>query len=111
VNRLKLFIFIVFFLFCLTAPYSFGGKEKKLPSVTVTGTVRLVGTGLFNELIISGEDTWYIAKEDREKLHNLQQQVVTVKGKESVRELKLLNNLGLIRQKVLSGIVIVSIGQ
>jgi len=80
-------------------------------SVKVTGRVRLVGTGIFNDLIISGEHQWYIAKDDREKLHNLQQQTVTVEGDEKIVELKLLNNLGSIYRRELSNIKIISIEQ
>jgi len=61
--------------------------------VKVTGTVRLVGTGLFNDLVISGEREWYIAAEDREKLHNLQHRRVTVEAEETAREIRFASGI------------------
>jgi hypothetical protein len=57
--------------------------------VTVTGRVRLVGTAVFNDLVISdgeGRD-WYVEGEDREKLAGKEQQQVTVRGSAETRDI------------------------
>jgi len=57
-------------------------------SIRVTGRVRLVGNEPFTELVITGEGaSWYIAHDEREKLHLLQHRTVTVDGEESTREI------------------------
>jgi hypothetical protein len=54
----------------------------------ITGTVRLVGSGPGIELLLSNEDReWHIDKKDRDKLWDLQQQIVTVEGEEWTEEL------------------------
>ena len=75
-----------------------GGKEKTAPPqdpvVQVSGVVRLVGSGLFPELVISGSDReWYVAKEEADKLKDLQHRTVTVEGVETVIELKFANGM------------------
>ena len=104
-------------MFSVTTLHARASKEKDAPLedtaefqiVQVTGIVRLVGTGLFNDLIISGEYVWYIANADREKLHSLQQQKVTVEGEETIVEQKLLNNLPSIYRRELRNIKIISV--
>ncbi|MCL2210887.1 MAG: hypothetical protein FWB95_03075 [Treponema sp.] len=137
-NRMRFLLLFCVLLLCVTPVFTLGGKEKNAPRslldegttlsltgnerqppegfgeirhVTASGTVRLVGTGMFNDLVISGEHEWYIAKDDREKLHNLQQQSVAVEGDEAIIELKLLNNMGSIFRRELSNIKIISIRQ
>lgn len=113
-NKQRFLFFIILIVLCVTSLYAWGNKEKA-PSaenvitfdtnkdslsvntqarfVKVTGIVRLVGTGLFNDLVISGEREWYIASEDREKLHNLQHRKVIAEGEETARELKFANGM------------------
>jgi hypothetical protein len=75
------------FLFCLVLPagglWALGQKDG-LPrgEITVTGTVRLVGTSYFNDLVItdSEDNDWYVEGEDRKKLASMEQREVTVKG-------------------------------
>jgi len=68
-----------------------GGKEKT-KTVQVTGIVRLVGNEPFSEIVISNSDNiWYIPRDERYKLHDLQYQTVTVEGEETITELKFAN--------------------
>jgi hypothetical protein len=66
--------------------------ETRDSQVRVSGRVRLVGSALFPQLVISGEDReWYIEKEEESKLLDLQQRIVTVEGTESYTELRFAN--------------------
>jgi hypothetical protein len=68
-----------------------GRKDLPHGEVTVTGRVRLVGTALFNDIVISdgeGRD-WYIEGEDREKLAMKEQRQVTVRGTVESRDIVL----------------------
>jgi len=103
----------LFLLFTAALLPAFGGKEKAAPvqdrPVQVSGVVRLVGSGHFPELVISGpEGGWYIAKEDADKLKELQHQTVTVEGIETVRELKFANGMPAGRRRELRDIKIIS---
>ncbi|MDR0597314.1 MAG: hypothetical protein LBG14_02280 [Treponema sp.] len=78
------------FLLCaaLAAALGAGDRGEKPETLRVTGTVRLVGSGPGIELLLSNEDReWHIDKKDRDKLWNLQQQIVTVEGEEWSEEL------------------------
>ena len=95
---------------CLAAALPAGGKKDKDPVVQVTGVVRLVGTGPLPELVISGpEKQWYIEKEERNKLMDLQHRRVTVEANETVRELKLANGLPAGERRTLANIRIISV--
>ena len=77
-------IFCLLFI-CLAAVQC---QCQKKEAVQVTGKVRLVGSGTFSELVISGDGKqWYVASEEVQKLRDLQQRVVTIEGDESVKEL------------------------
>jgi hypothetical protein len=68
------------------------GNRDKTAQVMVTGVVHLVGTSLFPEIvIINAENTFFIAMEDMNKLHDLQHRTVTVEGEEYVIELQFAN--------------------
>ena len=97
-------------LLCLAAVLPAGGGKEKEPVVQVTGRVRLVGTGNFPELVISGpEKDWYIDRDERQKLMDLQHRTVTVEGNESVRELKLAGGMSAGERRTLKNIKIISI--
>jgi hypothetical protein len=69
-----------------------GERETPYPLVRVSGRVRLVGTGLFPQLVISGDGReWYIDKEEESKLLEFQQRFVTVEGRESYIDLTFAN--------------------
>jgi hypothetical protein len=112
--------FLVPLFLCLAASLSaFGAKEKDsgkaeaAPAVTaiqVTGTVRLVGTGNFPELQIGDSQMfWYVAKDEMDKLYDLQHRTVTVEGEETVRELKFGNGLSAGTRRDLKNIRIISV--
>ena len=76
----------------------------------VTGVVRLVGSGPLPELVITGpEFQWFIARDDRDKLHDLQHQTVTVEGEETIMELRFANNQFAGYRRNLRNIKIISI--
>jgi hypothetical protein len=109
--------FLVPLFLCLAASLpAFGKKEKdsgKPPAVTVvrvTGVVRLVGTATFPELIIDNSQTlWYIAREEMDKLYDLQHRTVTVEGEETVTELKFGNGMSAGTRRDLKNIRIISV--
>jgi len=110
--------FLVPLFLCLAASLpAFGSKEKdggkNVPAATVvqvTGVVRLVGTANFPELLIDNSQTaWYIARDEMDKLHDLQHRTVTVQGEETVRELKFGNGLSAGIRRDLKNIKIISV--
>jgi hypothetical protein len=75
--------------------------------VRASGRVRLVGTGLFPELVITGKDReWYIDKNEEYKLRDLQQRTVTVEATETYQELLFANGLSAGRRYTLKDITI-----
>jgi hypothetical protein len=80
--------------------------------VRVSGRVRLVGTGVFPELVISGEEReWYIGKDEQSLLMEFQQRVVTVEGTESYADLTFANGMPAGRRYTLKNIRLVSADQ
>ena len=100
-------------LLCVTFAYSFGGKEKDAPAagiVQISGVVRLVGSANFSEIVITDSDgDWRIAADEAYKLHDLQQQKVTVEAEATVTE---RNQGGLFKMKrrLLKNVRILSVG-
>jgi len=88
-----------------------GETKAAIPSfVRATGMVRLVGSGLFPELVITGPDReWYISREEDHLLKELQHRTVTVEGYESVFELRFANGLYAGQRRTLKDIKIISI--
>ena len=88
-NRLPAFGLLIFAAFFLFA--SFGSRETRTDpdTITVSGRIRLVGTSLFSSMVITDNEDqdWYVENGDREKLSQLQQSAVTVRGKPEYREL------------------------
>jgi hypothetical protein len=67
-------------------------KGEKPKTVQVTGRVRLIGSGPGIELVITGTNReWHIDKKDQDILWNLQQQNVTVEGRETSKEMTFAN--------------------
>jgi hypothetical protein len=66
---------------------------RLLDEVTVSGRVRLTGTALFPQLIITDAENrdWYIDEADRSKLADLEQRGVIVRGKAFVQDMILAN--------------------
>ena len=107
---------------CLAAVLSAGGKKevevKNIPVpaeetgvvVRVSGTVRLVGSEPFTELVITGPDReWYIDSNDAPKLRNLQHRTVVVEGIETVKTLTFANGLPAGERRTLKNISIISV--
>jgi len=97
--------------------FAFGAKEKDSgkasPAVTivqVTGIVRLVGNANFPELLIeNSQASWYIVKDEMNKLYDFQHRTVTVEGEETVTELKFGNGLSAGTRRDLKNIRIISV--
>lgn len=111
---IKKVCFTALFLLCaaMLSP-ALGGREKNASKnniVKASGTVRLVGTSLFPEIVITGhEDEWYVDKEEMSKLYDLQRRKVTVEGEETVVEMKFANGLSAGVRRTLRNIRIISI--
>ncbi|MDR1256875.1 MAG: hypothetical protein LBJ86_03950 [Spirochaetaceae bacterium] len=89
---------------------SAGEAEPQNRLVRVSGRVRMVGTGIFPELVITGDDReWYIDKNEQTKLTDLQQRRVTVEGYESYSNLTFANGLPAGRRYTLKNIKLVNI--
>ena len=105
--------FGLFFLCVTMLMPALGGKEKdtaKKNVVQVSGTVRLVGTSLFPEIVITGPDKeWYVEKEEMSKLRDLQHRKVTVEGEETVVEMQFASGISAGVRRTLSNIKIISI--
>jgi len=102
-------VLILFFFICITALLpAFGRNEVK--TVQVTGVVRLIGTSLFPEIVVTGSDMeWHIAKDEINKLFDLQHRTVTVEGQETVTELRFANGLPAGTRRELRNIRIVTV--
>jgi hypothetical protein len=96
---------------CITALLpAWGNRDREAANVVrVTGVVRLVGTGLFPELVITGPDMeWHITHDEEKKLHDLQHRTVTVEGVETVTELFFANGLSAGKRRELKNIKIIA---
>ena len=86
------------------------GRREKGNVVELTGVVRLVGSALMPELVISGRDMeWYVAKEEQHKLWDFQHRMVTVEGTETVMALTFANGLPAGERRTLKKIKIISV--
>jgi len=117
VNSGRRFLLVGLLLLCVTVTYARGNKEKDTAGksqsvqIQVSGVVRLVGSGPFTELVITGSGgEWYISRDEMYKLHDLQQQTVTVEGEETVTELKGANDFIVIKRRELKNVRILSVG-
>lgn len=105
----SLLFFTGFLLLCVTVLYS-GGKNEKDAVVRVTGTVRLVGSGSFPELVITGSGKeWYVASEENDKINDLQHRTVTLEGVETVKELVFASGRSAGKRRELKNIKIINI--
>jgi hypothetical protein len=80
--------------------------------VRVSGRVRLVGSAIFPELVISGENReWFIDRDEQPLLAEFQQRVVIVEGTESYVDLTFANGVPAGRRYTLKNIHLVSVTQ
>jgi hypothetical protein len=86
-----------------------GGKTAPAVVVQVTGIVRLVGANFPELQITNSETSWYIVKEERDKLNDLQHRTVTVEGEETVTELRFANGKSAGIRRELRNIKIISV--
>ena len=101
---------LILFFLCLAAALYAGGGMEKNDIIQVTGRVRLVGNEPFSELVITSEgNSWYIAKNDAHKLHDLQHRMVTVTGEETVMELTFANGRPAGQRRTLNNITIIAV--
>ena len=78
--------------------------------VEVSGRVRLIGGGIFPELVITGENKeWYVTREEEYKLRDFQHQTVTVEGEETVENLFFANGFPAGERRTLRNIKIINI--
>jgi len=85
-------------------------QEREEAVVQVTGTVRLVGSANFPQIVISGSGVqWYVVREDMDKLRDLQHRTVTVEAEETVRELRYANGRSAGLRRELRNIRIISV--
>ena len=86
--------------------------EEETGIVEAAGVVRLVGTGLFPQLVITGTDReWYITKEEESLLWDLQNLKVIVEGEETTQQLKFANGLPAGVMRTLKNIKIITVEQ
>jgi len=117
----KRIFFLSLLLLCLAAllpaqssaqsgTQSSGQEREEAVVVQVTGTVRLVGTGTFPQVVISGQGAqWYVAREEMNKLRDLQHRTVTVEAEETVREMTFANGRSAGIRRELRDITIINI--
>jgi len=97
-------------LFCLAAVLPAGGNKEKDAVVRVSGRVRLVGSSVIPEIVITGQNMeWYIERDEQHKLKDLQHKTVTVEGNETVTSLKFANGLPAGERRILKNIKIISV--
>jgi hypothetical protein len=90
-------------------PQTTGDSEVRERPVQVSGRVRMVGSGTFPELVLSGEGReWYIDKKDEDALRDYQQQTITVEGRETWADLTFANGFPAGRRYTLHDIKIVN---
>jgi len=108
----RYFLIVIFFLFLIQLGFTFGNREteEKPKTIQVTGIVRLVGSDTFPEIVISGSGyEWYVPREERSKLNNLQHRTVTVEGEETVLQLMFANGMPAGTRRELKNIKIIKI--
>jgi hypothetical protein len=133
VNRIFLYVFLPLFLCPLVALPAVGRRERNNTAVQeenivelqsrsvqsavtegvavqVSGRVRLVGTTLFPELVITGPDTeWYVDRDEMFKLADLQHRMVTIEGTETVAQLFWANGRPAGERRILKDINIIDV--
>jgi hypothetical protein len=90
-------LFLIIFLIISAAGglMALGQSDPDYPKgkITVSGRVRLVGTAIFSQLVITDDQDrdWYIEGEDREKISRMEQRTVKIKGTAEYQDIILAN--------------------
>ena len=108
----KIWFVLMFLLLVSAIIFAFGAKEKDEPveTIQVTGIVRLTGSSLFPELVITGEEEqWFVTKDEMEKLFDLQHHTVTVEAVETVTERFFAGGMSAGLHRELSNIKIINV--
>ena len=110
-NKPTVFFTVLVLLCAAGNVYALGGTEKtqnKVSRVEVSGTVRLVGSSPMTYIVITGETReWYIDRKEQNKLMNLQQQIITVRGDEYCEDLVYANGISAERRYYLKNITVI----
>jgi hypothetical protein len=107
-KNLKIIICIAVLLLVTAHVQAMGKKEPGQVKVTVSGTVRLVGSSPMPSLVITGEDReWYIEQAEEKKLFHLQQQNVTVSATEYYADYTFANGVTAGRRYFLKKITVI----
>jgi hypothetical protein len=83
--------------------------QPEAEPLTVTGTIRLLGSEPFPELVLTdGEgNDWYLDGDAREKARTYQHQELTLRGRPEYKEMKLANGMSMGTRYFLRDAVIV----
>ena len=91
IKKKYLLLLGVFLIFVSDLPAR-GNRQPAPNIVQIRGLVRIVGNNPFSEPLISNsENTWYIYSEERQQFYDLQHNIVTVEGEETVTERRFAN--------------------
>jgi hypothetical protein len=105
-------VLAVMVLLCLAGNIlALGQREEDIGEtkmVRVNGRIRLVGSSPMNSLVISGKEReWYVEPNEQKKFMHLQQQTITVEGREYFVDQTFANGLSAGRRYYLKNIKIV----
>jgi hypothetical protein len=107
-NMKKIIVISVLLLCAALSVYAMGKREPGQVKVTVSGTVRMVGSSPMSSLVITGEDReWHIEQAEERKLAHLQQQTVTVNGTEYYVDYVFANGITAERRYFLKNITVI----
>ncbi|MDR3139542.1 MAG: hypothetical protein LBT95_07685 [Treponema sp.] len=82
-----------------------GKKARDLETAEVSGWVRLVGSGIWPEVVISAADgEWYINRKEQNQFIPLQQRWIRVEGKVDFWEMVLADGASLGKRRILRDI-------
>jgi len=137
-SKINSFFIVLFLLFLSQLTFALGNRENNNEPVStnlinqrtqgqvvqVTGIVRLVGSSPMNEIVITGfysidylinfsdenqRINWYIARDEMNKLYDLQHRTVTIEGEETTRELTFASGFSAGTRRELGNITVISI--
>ncbi|MCL2834638.1 MAG: hypothetical protein FWD78_15825, partial [Treponema sp.] len=83
---INLLAFLLIFLFAVSCAIPINDDSDE---IVITGTVRIVGSAMFPSMVITDNNDcdWYVENEDKDKLSDLEQCEVKVRGKPEYEQL------------------------